>query len=70
MKCSAYHCTEDAVTEKLTEVCGDGRMVWLYWCEKHRKPTDWPLPDPNRVELARQQASTGTGSTIDEILEV
>ncbi len=69
MKCSAYRCTEDAVAEKLTEIYGDGRRVWLYWCEEHRRPTDWPLPDPDRVALTRQQASMGTGSTIDEILE-
>ncbi len=72
MRCSAYRCPREAVAEKLTEVYGDGRMVWLFWCEKHRRLTDWPLghgPDPDRVALTRQQAREGKGVTIDEILE-
>jgi len=58
MQCSAFGCERPAVAEVLMDVDGTGRRAWLYWCSKHKRPSDWAIePNSATVAIARQQAT-------------
>jgi hypothetical protein len=68
MQCSAFGCDRSAVAMVLMDVDGTGQRIWLYWCARHKRPSDWEIePNPAPVAIAEPQATEGKCSTIDEI---